>query len=136
MPDFEGYFAAYVAAFSRRDVEALAALWTFPATIVARGRSACFEEAAFRANTERLCAFYARQGVAEARKAVLGAEALFPGLWLVRTADRMTDSGGGEIARWEHAYLLAETEEGLRALVAIADGEMEAWAARGTPLGG
>jgi hypothetical protein len=135
MPDFEAWFAAYVAAFNRRDVAAVAALWAFPATIVARGRSVCFDETAFRANTEKLCAFYDRQGVAEAHKAVLRAEELFLGLWLVRTADRMTDSEGAEIARWEHAYLLAESEAGLQAMVALADGEVAAWEARGTPPG-
>lgn len=135
MPDFEAYFAAYVAAFNRRDAEAVAALWAFPATIVARGRSACFDQEAFRSNTEALCAFYERREVAAAHKWVIGAEALFPGLWLVRTADRMTDEAGAEIVRWEHVYLIAETEAGPRALVAMADGEVEAWEARGTPLG-
>jgi hypothetical protein len=135
LPDFEAWFAGYAAAFGRRDVESVAALWAFPATLVARGRSVCFDAAAFRANTEKLCAFYARQGMAAAHKAVLGAEELFPGLWLVRTADRLTDAAGAEIAAWEHLYLIAETEAGLRALAAMADGEVAAWEKRGTPLG-
>jgi len=135
MPDFEHFFALYVAAFGRRDLDAISALWAFPATIIARGRSVCFDAAAFRANSAALCAFYDRQGMAEAQKTVLAAEALFPGLWLVRTADRMIDAQGREIAHWDHAYLLTETEGGPRAIVAMADGELDAWEKNGTPVG-
>jgi hypothetical protein len=111
------FFDSYAEAFSRGDAEAVAALWAFPAFFVARGKRAALDEAAFRANTEAILAFYRAQGVARAEKRLIGAEPLFDGLWLARTADRLVDAGG------------------LRAVAAMPDAELDAWTARGTPLG-
>jgi ketosteroid isomerase-like protein len=129
------FFDAYAEAFSRGDVDAVCGLWAYPAFFVARGRRAALDAAAFRANTEAILAAYRRFGAVRAEKRLLAADALFDGLWLVRTADRMIDAMGAEVAAWEHRYLLSRTEDGLRAVCAMPDGELDAWAARGTPLG-
>ena len=135
MEEIARFFDSYAEAFSRGDAEAVAALWAFPAFFVARGKRAALDEAAFRANTEAILAFYRAQGVARAEKRLIGAEPLFDGLWLARTADRLVDAGGATIAEWEHAYLLSRTDSGLRAVAAMPDAELDAWTARGTPLG-
>lgn len=135
MTEIEQFFDDYAAAFSSGDAGAVSALWAFPAFVVARGKRAALDVDVFRANSEALIAFYRAQGMTRADKRVLAAEPLFDGLWLVRTADRMTDSAGAEIASWEHLYLLSRTAEGLRAVAAMPDGELDSWQRRGTPLG-
>jgi hypothetical protein len=135
LEEIAAFFEAYAEAFSRGDAEAVCALWAFPAFFAARGKRAALDEAAFRANTEALLAFYRAQGMARAEKRLLAAEPLFDGLWLARTGDRLLDAGGAIIAEWEHAYLLSRTDGGLRAVAAMPDAELDAWQARGTPLG-
>ena len=134
-PELDRLFDAYADAFGRGDAEAVAALWAFPAFFAARGRSAALDEAAFRANAEALIAFYATAGVRRFEKRVIGAETLFEGLRLVRTADRATGADGRVIAAWEHLYLVSRTAAGLRVAAAFPDGELDAWDANGTPLG-
>jgi hypothetical protein len=135
LEEIERYFDDYAEAFSRGDVDAVCALWAYPAFFVARGKRAALDEAAFRANTEAILAFYRARGMARAEKRVLAADTLFDGLWLARTADRLLDAEGLVIAQWEHTYLLSRTASGLRAVAAMPDGELDAWQARGTPLG-
>jgi len=133
--ELDRLFHAYADAFSRGDAEAVAALWAFPAFFAARGKRAALDEAAFRANAEALIAFYRAQGAARAEKSVLAAEPLSGGLLLVRTTDRLADAGGATVATWEHLYLVSRTADGLRAIAAFRDGELDAWESRGTPLG-
>ena len=129
------YFRDYVGAFSRGDVDAVVGLWRFPATISTRERTVAFDEPGFRKNVEALCSFYRRQGMAEARKTVSASLHLAPNVASVTTEDSLLDGTGNLIAAWSHGYLLREDEDGIHAIAAIADGEVEAWAARGTPLG-
>ena len=134
-PELVRLFDAYADAFGRGDAKAVAALWAFPAFFAARGRSAALDEASFRANAEALIAFYSKVGVRHFEKRVIGAEMLFEGLRLVRTADRATGSGGRALAAWEHLYLVSRTAAGLRVAAAFPDAELDAWDANGTPLG-
>ncbi|HVQ07318.1 MAG TPA: hypothetical protein VMS43_02680 [Allosphingosinicella sp.] len=129
------FFDHYVDAFSRRDIDAVMSLWTFPATITTPAGSFVFDEPAFRTNTEALCRFYDRQGTVEARKRVSGIHELSPAVATVTTEDELYDEEGSLIAAWRHGYVLRETAQGIRAIVAVADAEIEGWAARGTPLG-
>jgi hypothetical protein len=133
----DDFFTDYANAFSRGDVEEIARLWKLPAFITTRDRSACFADPeAFRRNIEAVCAFYRRQGVVRAKKRVLEINLLGEGIAAVTTSDELFGGAGEEIARWKHAYLVRGTVEGLRAIAAVADSEVEAWKARGTPLGG
>ena len=50
--------------------------------------------------------------------------------------DRMLDTNRQELAGWQAAYVLQRFDGAWRAVAAVADGEVDAWAARGTPLGG
>ncbi len=132
----EDFFAAYAAAFSRLDVDGIVALWSLPALITTAERSGCFaDREAFRRNTEALCAFYRAQGLSRAKKTVVRIHPLGDGVAAVTTRDEVFDARGRRIARWQHAYLIRKTAEGLRSIAAVADGEMRAWNARGTPLG-
>ena len=135
MDEIAAFFDEYADAFSRGDVDAICALWAWPAFFVARGRRAALDATAFRANTAAILAAYRGFGVARAEKRVVEIRPLFEGLRLVRTADRMIDAGGAALAAWEHLYLLSRTREGLRAVAAFPDGELDAWQGRGTPLG-
>ena len=131
----EAYFGDYARAFSRCDVDAVVGLWRFPATVSTGDRITVFDEAGFRKNVEALCDFYRRQGMAEARKTISGSHHFSSAVAAVTTEDALYDRAGGPIAAWSHFYLLRESEAGIRAITAVADAEVEAWAARGTPLG-
>jgi hypothetical protein len=132
----EDFFAAYAAAFSRLDVDGIVGLWSLSALITTAELSGCFaEREAFRRNTEALCAFYRAQGLSRAKKTVLRIHRLGDGVAAVTTRDELFDARGGRIARWQHAYMIRKTAEGLRTIAAVADAEMSAWKARGTPLG-
>lgn len=129
------FFELYTSAFSRCDVNKISELWTFPAFITGESRSAVFDNAqSFEKNTTALCDFYKRQGMKRAHKTVLSAQALYPGVVLARTKDELFDEADELITQWEHTYLLRNTDDGWRALAAVADDEMQAWASRGTPL--
>jgi hypothetical protein len=135
LEEVEAMFDDYAAAFGRGDVEGVCACWAFPAYFAARGKRAALDEAAFRANTEALCRYYAARGVAEARKRVVALEPLLGGLAFVRTADRLLDAAGGVVAEWEHGYLLSATADGPRLVMAMPDEELDAWERKGIPLG-
>ena len=51
-------------------------------------------------------------------------------------ADRMLDATGAVIAEWQASYVLQRVAGTWKAVMAVADGEVDAWTARGTPLGG
>ena len=133
--EVQALFDDYAAAFARADVARICGHWAYPAYFCARGKRAALDEAAFRANAETLCRFYAAQGVAAAHKSVLAVDELAAGLAFVRTADRLTGADGGTIAEWRHGYLLSETADGLRIVMAMPEEELDAWQRRGTPLG-
>lgn len=129
------FFEDYADAFSRRAVERIQALWSFPAFLCSGGRQTAFDSDAFRANTVKLCAFYDRQGVAHAEKQVLELSRLTETTASVRTADTLRDADGRVVAAWEHVYLLVETADGIRLAAALPENEVQVWKARGTPLG-
>jgi hypothetical protein len=132
----EEFFARYAAAFSRGDVEEIGSLWKLPAFITTPERSVCFTDgAAFRANTDALCEFYRARGMVRAHKTVLRIDRAGERVAMVTTGDDLLDAEGRSIARWNHVYLLRETADGLRAIAAVADEEISAWTAKGTPLG-
>ena len=129
------YFQKYDSTFSSFDIKAITNLWAFPAFITTPSISVCFQDIpSFEENTKGLCDFYRSQGVTKTRKTVSGFDLMFDGIASVRTIDQLYNSENDLIAEWEHSYLIRQTENGIRAIVAIADGELQAWAARGTPL--
>jgi hypothetical protein len=130
----EAFFAEYATAFSRRDLDRVCELWAYPAFMAARGKAASLDAAQFRANTERLCAFYAERGLARAAKRVLDIHALSNAIAAVATEDRLYNRQGAEIANWRHAYLVSEGEEGLRVIAAFPEAELDAWQKQGRGL--
>ena len=131
----EDFFKRYADAFSRFDIDEICTMWAYPAYIAGRGKRASLTEDEFRANTAALCAFYDRQGMKKARKQVVELARLIGGTTAVRTADQVFDGEGSVIAAWEHVYVLSETTDGIKAITALPDEELDAWDARGTPMG-
>ncbi len=131
-----GFFKDYAEAFSSGSVDRIRASWSFPAFMCFGGRQTVFDGEAFRANTAKLCAFYAAQGVVRADKEVLELNRLTETTASVRTADVLRDAEGGVVAEWEHVYLLVETADGIRVAAALPDDEVRAWRERGAPVGG
>lgn len=128
---------SYVAAFNEGDADAIAAHWTFPALTTQTGRSYTFKSAEhFAKNTGVLLSFYQAQGVQRVVRQLDTCHALHDGVASMTVSDVMYDADGMEIAGWQAAYVLQRVSGGWRAVMAVADGETDAWTARGTPLGG
>lgn len=128
---------SYVAAFNNQDAEVIAAHWTFPAVTTQAGRSYAFKSADhFAKNTEILLGFYRAQQVHRVERQVLDVLSLHQGAVSMTVADAMFTEDGTEIVQWQAAYVLQRIEGQWKAVMAVADGETDAWAARGTPLGG
>ena len=133
--EIAAFYFSYAEAFSGFDAQAVCRHWDMPALIVSAKRTVAFDADAFRANTEGLFAFYRRQGVSRATADVVSAEALFPDLAAVRVRYTMLDSADMTITAFESFYMLRRTSAGWRATTGVPDGELDAWAGRGAPLG-
>jgi hypothetical protein len=130
------FFKDYADAFSARSVERIQAMWSFPAFMCYGGLQAALDSEAFRANTAKLCAFYAAQGVVRADSDVLELSRLTETTASARVTYALRNAEAGVVAAWEHVYLLVETAQGIRIAAALPDNEVRAWRERGTPLGG
>jgi len=127
---------SYVDAFSAFEAPLIADHWDYPATVLQSGRLFSFPDAqSFIRNVDNLCRFYREQNVAAAVRELLDVYYLADGVVSIRTGDQMIDDSGHKIVSWQSAYTLRETASGWRAIFAVADGETQAWKARGTPLG-
>ncbi len=141
MTDLHNELAAwcqsYVAAFNAGDVDAITAHWTFPALTTQAERSYTFKTAEhFAKNTNILLGFYSAQKVTRVVREVQSCHQMYDGVAAMTASDVMYDAQGTEIASWHAAYVLQRIAGAWKAVMAVADGETAAWAARGTPLGG
>ncbi|MFN3211792.1 MAG: hypothetical protein ACE37M_01690 [Henriciella sp.] len=135
--ELEAWCRSYVDAFERYDANAIAAHWTFPALTTQAGRSFAFQsEEHFAKNTSRLLGFYQAQHVERVHREVDDILIMGPNAVSMTVSDQMMDAAGAGIASWQAAYVLQRVDGGWKAVAAVADGEVDAWAARGTPLGG
>ena len=133
--DVKHFFDGYANAFSRSAAAEICEHWAYPAFFSARGQSASLNREDFEANTEALCGFYQSQGVARVEKTVVSFVPLTRTIASATVTYRLYDREDKKIAGWDHIYLLSETAEGIKAVVALPDQELDAWTARGTPLG-
>lgn len=135
--DLEAWCQSYVASFCAYDAEAIAEHWSFPALTTQAGRSFSFKSAEhFAKNTGLLLGFYKNQNVAQVERRVVETLALYKDTVAMTVSDAMLTAGGETIATWQAAYVMQRIDGVWKAVMAVADGETEAWAARGTPLGG
>ena len=136
-PELEAWCGSYVAAFSAYDAEAIGSHWTFPALITQSGRSIAFKSVEqFNKNTSALLGFYKAQNVEMAVRRVLNHLPMNDETVAMTVADEMLDPDGSVIVSWQAAYVLQRVDGSWKAVMALADGEVSAWATRGTPLGG
>lgn len=131
--EIAAFFADYVAAFARRDADALSELWEPVGLFPSPGGNFALPREAFRDHCVTLMDFYRRQGVVRPEGELLSATELFPNVAEARMGYRMLGDDGEPIAAWEHVYILRRSDRWQVALT-IADGEMAAWAARGAQL--
>lgn len=135
--DLEAWCQSYVTAFESYDAEAIAAHWTFPALTTQSGKSFAFKsEEHFAKNTGLLLGFYQAHNVTRVERRVVDLLKMSPEAVSMTVQDRMLDADGSEIAAWQAAYIVQRVDGTWKAVAAVADGEVAAWAARGTPLGG
>lgn len=131
----EAFLQTYVDAFVREDVEAVVACWQFPAIISTPAATVVLDEPMFRKNTATLFRFYRDQGMADATSLLSGFQSLGAKVASVTVDYELRDRAGTVVAAWRNGYLLREAGGAIHAIAAVADAELEAWAARGTPLG-
>ncbi len=135
--ELNAWCRSYVAAFNAEDAEAIAAHWTFPALTTQAGRSFTFKSAEqFAGNTGKLLGFYRAQLVDRVEREVIECHAMHRDAVAMTVSDVMYTAEGDKIASWQAAYVLQRVQGDWKAGMAVADGETEAWATRGTPLGG
>jgi ketosteroid isomerase-like protein len=132
----QAVFDAYADAFVRQDADALSAAWMFPALISGPAGGTAFDEALFRRNLAAMFGFYTRQGVGQASARVGDIHSLGDHVVAANIHYALATADGAPIVAWETAYLLRDAGHGPRSFAAVFDGEVAAWAARGTPLGG
>ena len=138
LEEAQTFFQSYAAAFTRKDMDAIAGMWRYPCYITDQRGGAAFKDlSAFRKNLDRLSGFYDAQGVAGAKANVREANSDDEGVARIVVDYELTDADEKTIIAWSTFYVLRKTDSGeWKACFAIADGEMNAWADRGTPLGG
>ncbi|MCR9269876.1 MAG: hypothetical protein NXH72_07825 [Hyphomonadaceae bacterium] len=135
--ELEDWCASYISAFMAWDAACIAAHWTFPALTTQAGKSFAFTSAEhFEKNTARLLSFYQNQNVQTVERKVDAVLPMSETAISLTVKDRMLDQHGAQIAGWTAAYILQRVDGRWKAVAAVADGEVAAWAARGTPLGG
>ena len=128
---------SYVRAFADYDAAKISAHWTFPAVTTQAGRSFAFKSTEhFTGTTSHLLDFYRAQSVAQVERRLVSCQYLHKDAASMIVSDAMFTEDGTEIANWQAAYVLQRVDGVWKAVMAVADGETEAWAARGTPLGG
>lgn len=125
------FFADYVDAFARNDADAIADFWDEVGLFPAPTGNFAMARPAFRDHCAGLMDFYRRQGVVRPEGELLSAVELFPNVAEARMAYRMYGIDGDLVAAWEHVYILRRGDR-WRVSLTIADGEMAAWAAKGT----
>lgn len=128
--------ASYIEAFNAADAGKITAHWSFPALIYQAGGRMVFDKAEkFTRSTQALLDFYEREGAARAERELVDCLEMGPDGLAITVSDRMLAATGEEIVAWRAAYLLQNIAGNWMASAAFAEGEMAAWAARGTPLG-
>jgi len=133
----ETWCDTYLQAFNARDVARITGHWHFPAMLLIRPAVFIHKNPeTFQQNTIRLLDFYQAQGVANAKRRCLKAEFLTETEITLQVHDCFNDHAGKRLAEWSAAYMLKEIDQSWRAILASAEGESQAWAARGTPLPG
>lgn len=134
--DLTDWCASYVRAFEAFDVEAIGAHWAFPAMLISGGRTITIkDEDTFNRNTQMLTGFYERQNARRVTRDIIEVMAMGEETAAMRVRDQMSTPDGEALAGWVSAYVLQKTKQGWRAIFADAQGELDAWDARGTPLG-
>ena len=135
--ELDAWCQSYVAAFNKEDADAIAAHWTFPAVTTQKGRSFAFKSAEhFAKNTGLLLGFYRAQRVHRVERRIEDVLSLHRDAVSMTVADAKFTDDGTEIVHWQAAYVLQRIDGQWKAVMAVADGETDAWAAHGTPLGG
>ncbi|MEM7458141.1 MAG: hypothetical protein AAF331_01640 [Pseudomonadota bacterium] len=135
--ELENWCQSYVSAFADYDAERISQHWTFPALTTQAGRSFVFKsDEHFAKNTARLLEFYRSQAVARVERKIVDCGLLHQDAASMVVSDVMFTERNDPIASWQAAYVLQRVDGAWKAVMAVADGEIDAWAARGTPLGG
>ena len=129
-------FERYADAFATLEPEAISEFWIVPSTISVNDQIAVLAtEKEFRSNAEVLCTFYEKQRVKHVHAQVLDCKLLLPNAAQVSVRYVLMGREMSSICEWTSHYILRRTQENWKIGFAIADEEIRAWAARGTPLG-
>jgi hypothetical protein len=127
----------YGSAFQTGDMDALLPVFAEPCVVQTRNFVAVFETRADMAqNNNALLAFYRRHGVVKVDLQIKEVDPLHRHFVQMQVRYRLLDADDVEIVKFTSIYSLKH--EGERWLIhqVISQDEVDAWAARGTPLAG
>lgn len=129
-------FDQYANTFADWKTEEISKHWCIPATISLGDQVTTFATREdFHSNTDVLCEFYRAQGVEHAEAHLLCSTMLLPSAAQASVRYIVTGPEKVAICEWTHYYVVRRIGNDWRIAFAIADDEVSAWAARGTPLG-
>jgi hypothetical protein len=132
-----GLWRQYGADLQAGNVDALLPLFAEPCVVQTRNLVMVYTSRAdMAANNHALLAFYRMQGIAKVDLQINEVDPLHRHFVQMQVRYRLLDAEGAEIVRFTTIYSLKH--EGTRWLIhqIIAQDEMDAWSARGTPLAG
>lgn len=136
-PEISTFLSHYAACFGALDIDRICDHWILPATISVGGTTTVFETRdALADNIAQLGAFYKRQGLSRAYVKVTAHSLPRPDCAFVTTRYALHGANGTPLVGWDHHYVLRRTMTDWKFVFAIADGEIEAWQERGTPIPG
>jgi hypothetical protein len=126
----------YGSAFQTGDVDALLPVFAEPCVVQTRDFVAVYNKREdISANNNALLAFYRTQGVAKVDLQITEVDPLHRHFVMMQVRYQLLNAAGQEVVKFSTIYNFKH--EGTRWLIhqIIAQDEVDAWAARGTPLG-
>jgi ketosteroid isomerase-like protein len=142
-PDMESLVAElgdlwrqYGSAFQTGDVDALLPVFAEPCVVQTRDFVAVYNKREdISANNNALLDFYRRQGITKVDLQIAEVDPLHRHFVQMQVRYRLMDTDGNDVVQFTTIYSFKH--EGTRWLIhqIIAQNEVDAWAARGTPLG-
>jgi hypothetical protein len=131
-----GLWRAYAGAFQTGDMDSVLPIFAEPCVVHTRlSTSLYLKRADIGANNNRLLAFYRSQGVVRAEATILEVDPVHRHFVQLFVRYRLLDGAGEDVVSFTTVYGLKQDGERWVVHQVIAQDEIEAWTARGTPLG-
>ena len=131
-----GLWRAYASAFQTGDMDSVLPIFAEPCMVHTRlGSSVYMKRSDISVNNKMLLAFYRSQGVVRAEATITEIDPLHRHFVQVFVNYRLINADNADVVSFTTVYGLKQDGERWVIHQVIAQDELEAWAARGTPMG-